>query len=638
MWNIYSVFRGCFMNTTFYFDAWKRFVNEGVLDTARLSKRILESWHRCKKEKVNPYLNKGLHLLTEEELATKRERNSLLIETASPYLKKMDQAIKDSGMMALLVDPDGYVLSLTGNEKTLMDARRINFVEGVCWTEGEVGTNAIGTALQTKEAVIINGAEHYSVASHQWSCSATPIFHDNGNLMGIIDVSCPVEYSHPFMLGMVTSIAYAIEKEISKRYYREEIALIQQASHLAETYQNQLFLVCNQNQMIISASKPVREKLPQSIGMNLYELLHNGYQIDFEMPFHAKDNNSIIGTCFFLSEVMTHHQNAFFPSASPPKPFLFQGECGTSKVFQNTLNKVKLVAPTDATVFITGETGSGKELIAQAIHDNSPRKDGPFISLNCGAIPKDLMESELFGYVEGAFTGARKQGYKGKFEQAQQGTIFLDEIGEIPHTMQVALLRVLQERKVTPIGSTKEIPLDVRVITATHRDITELVKKGDFRKDLYYRLNVYPIDVPPLRKRKEDIPHLVRYFCQRNGWSIPNQEDLMIRLKEYEWPGNIRELINVLERLHIMSPDNQSSKDMLVNSMELLNINHPSIPPTIEQEFNYVDEKNFKAREKIQRDLILEALKKTKGNVTAAAKLLDIPRSTFYKRLKKFGM
>lgn len=229
-----------------------------------------------------------------------------------PYIKKMDQAIKDSGMMALLVDPDGYVLSLTGNQQTLSDARKINFVEGVRWTEAEVGTNAIGTALQTKEAVTINGAEHYSVASHQWSCSATPIFHDNGNLLGVIDVSCPVNYSHPFMLGMVTSISYAIEKEISKRSYIEEITLFQQAGHLAETHQNRPFLVCNQKQMIISASKPLRDRFPQSIGMNLYELLHNGYHIDAEMPFLSKENNRIIGSCYFLSEVLTHRKTYLF--------------------------------------------------------------------------------------------------------------------------------------------------------------------------------------------------------------------------------------------------------------------------------------------------------------------------------------
>ncbi|MEH7120134.1 sigma-54-dependent Fis family transcriptional regulator [Neobacillus vireti] len=625
------------MNTTLYLDAWKRFVKEDVLDSARINKLILESWYRCKEEKVNPYLNRGRNLLTEQQLHTLRDKNSMLIEIATPYLNKIDQAIKQSGMMALLVDPEGYVLSITGNEKTLNDARKINFVEGVRWTECEVGTNAIGTALQTKEAVIINGAEHYSVASHQWSCSATPIFDDSQNLIGVIDVSCPIDYSHPFMLGMVTSVAYAIEKEISRRNYQKELELIQQSAQLSETRPNKLFIVCNQKQIVVAASKSFRERRPQSIGMNLTDLTNNGYQIDFETPFFSKEGNCLIGSCFYLSELPPLNKYTWSVS-QPATRFIFKGESGISEAFQNTLKKVKLVAPTDATVFISGETGSGKELIAQAIHDNSPRKNGPFISLNCGAIPKDLMESELFGYVEGAFTGARRNGYKGKFEQAHKGTIFLDEIGEIPHPMQVALLRVLQERRITPLGSMKEVPLDVRVITATHRNLLELIKDGDFREDLYYRLNVYPISVPPLRNRKEDIPFLSRHICQKNNWNNVDIDILLTRLKDYQWPGNIRELTNVLERLNIMLPDNQPSLDILDNSIEVLKINYPSIPPIIEPDDFGEDEKQLTAREQIQRDLMMDALKKTKGNVTAAAKLVDIPRSTFYKRLQKFGM
>ncbi|MCM3600061.1 sigma-54-dependent Fis family transcriptional regulator [Robertmurraya korlensis] len=618
------------MDTTFYFDTWKRFVKEGVLDSARLNQRILESWYRCKTEKVNPYLNKAHHVLTQQELDGKKAENALLIELATPFLKKMDQPIKESGMMGLLVDPDGYVLSLSGNDRTLMNARRINFVEGVQWTETEVGTNAIGTALQAKEPVIIHGPEHYSVASHQWSCSATPIIHEDGSLLGVIDVSCPVESSHPFMIGMVTSISYAIEKEIASRSYKRELKLIQHATVLAETYKNHLFIVCNYNNMILSASKSILEKNPRVIGMNVFEFLHNKYNIDLEMPFFLKEDNSRHGTCFFLSKIATEQSRIFVPHST--NSFSFQGEAGVSQVFQNTLQKVKLVAPSDTSVFITGETGTGKELIARAIHDNSPRKNGPFISLNCGAIPKDLMESELFGYVEGAFTGARKQGYKGKFEQANKGTIFLDEIGEIPQTMQVALLRVLQERKVTPIGSTKEVPLDVRVITATHRDLRQLVGEGDFREDLFYRLHVYPIEAPALRDRKEDIPHLARYICQQSNWNIDNLEDVVDRLIEYEWPGNIRELTNVLERVSIMLPQWHGSLVGLIN--EVLPTKSLDILPTEENELV----KPLKPREKIQRDLMLDALKKTKGNVTAAAKLLDIPRSTFYKRLQRFSL
>jgi sigma-54 dependent transcriptional regulator, acetoin dehydrogenase operon transcriptional activator AcoR len=623
--------RGGCMDTTFYFDTWKRFVKEGVLDSARLNKRILESWYRCKTEKVNPYLNKAHYVLTHEELGAKKEEHALLIELATPFLKKMDQPIKESGMMALLVDPDGYVLSLSGNERTLTNAKKINFVEGVRWTETEVGTNAIGTALQTKEPVIIHGPEHYSVASHQWSCSATPIVKEDGRLLGVIDVSCPVESSHPFMIGMVTSISYAIEKEITSRSYKQEVALIQQALILAETHKNHLFIVCNHNNLILSASKPIRERFPQVIGMNLHELLHNKYKIDLEMPSLLKEDYSRNGRCFFLSEIVKEQNRLFFPHSE--NTFLFKGETGVSRVFQNTLQKIKIVAPSDTSVFITGETGTGKELIARAIHDNSLRENGPFISLNCGAIPKDLMESELFGYAEGAFTGARRQGYKGKFEQANKGTLFLDEIGEIPQTMQVALLRVLQERKVTPIGSMKEVPLDVRVITATHRDLSELVRNGEFREDLYYRLHVFPIEAPALRDRKEDIPHLVSYICQKNDWSIGHSESVIDKLIEYDWPGNIRELTNILERLHIMLPEWHGSIQALYKEI----LPTKQLPSGSKDEIEST-ENQLKPREKIQRDLMLDALKKTKGNVTAAAKLLDIPRSTFYKRLQRFSL
>lgn len=624
------------MNTVLYLDTWKRFVKEGVLDSARINKRILESWYRCKMENVDPYLNKGLHLLAKEDLEKKRVKNALLLEAATPYIERLEQSVKDSGMMSLLVDPDGYVLSLTGNENTLLEASRINFIEGARWTEKEVGTNAIGTALQTKEPVNINGAEHYSVASHRWSCSATPIFQENGQLIGVIDISCPVENSHPSMLGIVSSIAYAIEKDIRSRFYQNEQSLIQNATELAESYQQHFLVVCNNEQIIIAVSKPLREKYSKIIGQNLQDLLFSGYRIDREIAFPSNQDNFFSARCIFLSPSNDFSPKPIFFSADLSNSFVFKGECGTSESFHSMIHKVKLVAPTDATVFISGETGTGKELIAHAVHDNSPRRGGPFISINCGAIPKDLMESELFGYSEGAFTGAKRQGYKGKFEQAQNGTIFLDEIGEIPLQMQVALLRVLQERKITPIGGTKEIPLDVRIITATHRNIPELVQEGAFREDLYYRLNVYPIHVPSLRERKEDIPHLVRFICQKNNWHLPITEDFIQTLQEYDWSGNIRELANVLERAQIICSNSQLEQAVTPHPLENLKIIYPSVNNTIAQENCENNEKKLKGRERIQRDLMLEALKRTKGNVTAAAKLLEIPRSTFYKRLKKF--
>ncbi|MDV7764589.1 sigma-54-dependent Fis family transcriptional regulator [Peribacillus sp. CSMR9] len=627
------------LSTSCYLRTWERFISEGVLDSNRLNKRIMESWHRCKKDQVNPYLNKGKHILTSELLDIQKEKNSFLLELASPQLSRMNQSIKESGMMALLVDPDGYVLSLSGNEKILNEAGKINFVEGVRWTEGEVGTNAIGTALKTGEAVMIQGTEHYSIASHKWSCSAMPILNEDGKILGVLDISCPVEYSHPSMLGMVANLAYTIEQEMGVRSYKKELELIQHSIELAETYPDRFFIVCNHKEMIISASKLVRKKIPQSIGMALADLLNHGYRIVKENLLLSKEDNRISGKCLFLSENHAHKTNRLFPASMPSEVFDFKGESGISESFQNTLQKMKLVAPTEANVCIFGETGVGKELIAMAIHENGSRKNGPFITINCGAIPKDLMESELFGYVDGAFTGAKRQGHKGKFEQANGGTIFLDEIGEIPLAMQVALLRLLQERKIVPIGGTKSISLDIRIITATHRNLEELVNDGSFRQDLYYRLNVYPIHVPSLRERIEDIPYLVNYLCLKNDWNIPLTEELLKRLKDYNWPGNIRELQNVLQRLTILLAEGPLDYIQVLNSMHSLPIaRHDDIPSLKEGGKKCIKGNELSIREKIQRNLMLEALQRSRGNVTAAAKFMDIPRSTFYKRLHKYGL
>jgi sigma-54 dependent transcriptional regulator, acetoin dehydrogenase operon transcriptional activator AcoR len=624
------------IETTCYLSTWKRFVNEGVLDASRLNKRIMESWYRCKKKDVNPYLHKGRHVLSDDLLAVQKEKSSLFLDIVLPHLDKMRDMIEESEMMALLVDPDGYVLSLTGNQGVLHDARKINFTEGVRWTEGEVGTNAIGTALQIGEAVMISGTEHYSVASHGWSCSAAPIRNDDGKLLGVIDVSCPVNRTHPFMLGMVASAAHAIERELSVRARQNELELVHKSMDLIET--NEPVIICNGQKMVVAASKSIRCKIRNCVGMKASELLQYGFEIQTETPLYSDLHKNVIGMSLLLSKATARSTNQTFMPSFSSKPFHFEGETGTSDTFRHVLNDIKRVAPTDASVYILGETGTGKELVAKAIHENSSRKDGPFIAINCGAIPKELMESELFGYVEGAFTGAKRQGYKGKFEQANNGTIFLDEIGEIPPSMQVALLRVLQERKVIPIGGTKEIPLNIRIITATHRDLSQLVNEGTFRKDLYYRLHVYPMHVPPLRERKEDIPHLVRYFCQKNNWNIKWPDKLFDRLMEYDWPGNIRELFNVLERLQIVLPSASIDKFQLADLLHSLDIHLRLTTPSSTENERVETSTQLTFREKIQKDLMIEALQKTKGNVSLAAKLLDIPRSTFYKRMQKFNL
>lgn len=616
--------------TKCYLNTWKRFVHEGVLDSARLNKRVIESWYRCKQGEVNPYLTKGHYLLSNEQLQRQKVKYAQLLEVASSHLAHIDPILQQSGMMALVIDPEGVVLSIRGHRGTVYEAEKINFVEGACWTEDKVGTNAIGTALQTGEAVMINGTEHFSVASHRWSCSATPIYDQNKELLGIIDISCPLEQSHPLMLGTVTSIAYMIEQELNIVNHEQDISIFEQAIDFIEMNPDVPFVVCNDQGFIISASRIIREKNPQYSNMKIEDLLSSGYNIQKQKPILSKKQKKL-GTCLLLSEAKVRQHRHFQIVRKEEEPFQFQGVIGTSEVFINTIEKAKLVSKTDSSVYILGETGTGKELIARAIHENSSRKNGPFIAVNCGAIPKALMESELFGYVEGAFTGAKRQGYKGKFEQANHGTLFLDEIGEMPPAMQVAILRVLQERKVIPIGGTKEVPIDIRIIAATHRDLFQLVTEGTFRQDLYYRLHVFPIHVPTLKERREDIPAFIHYFCQTNNCHLDLPVQLLEQLQSYDWPGNIRELMNILENLKISAGANSNS---IVELLSLFKGNHHS-NSDIETP---VQVRKYNTREKIQREMMIEALQKTCGNASAAAKLLGIPRSTFYRRAKKLGL
>ncbi|HFJ9426246.1 TPA: sigma-54-dependent Fis family transcriptional regulator [Bacillus cereus] len=611
----------------FYLHTWKKFIDEGVLDSNRINERISESWHRCKQANVNPHMNKGQKILSSHIFREQKKKGEIFLDIALPQIQNMRKTIDELQMMALLIDPDGYVLSLSGNKQTLKRAKHINFIEGVKWTEAAVGTNAIGTALEIEEAIMISGTEHYSVASHSWSCAAAPIHNDDGKLIGVLDFSCPIEFSHPYMLGMVTSIAHAIERECSIRVHQNELHLIHRFLDVIDS--DEQVVICNHRDVIVSASKSVRERVTNWSRMKLEDLVHHGLETKLEIPVYS--NERMIGKCMYLKE---NKQMNTYSAFTFIKGITFPGVTGTSKAFQHTLEEIKLVSPTDVSVYVCGETGVGKEYVARAIHENSPRKDGPFIAVNCGSLPKELIESELFGYAEGAFTGARRQGYKGKFEQANGGTLFLDEIGEVPPEMQVALLRVLQERTITPIGSSKEVPVNIRIITATHKDLLRLVEEGKFRQDLYYRLHVYPLYVPSLIERKEDIPYFIQHFCEQKNWNVVFPKSICNQFLQHTWPGNIRELVNALERIYILSQGREICEKQVALLIQTMMGNQQQLELQVENKTEHT--LNF--REKIQRDSMVEALQKTNGNVSLAAKLLDVPRSTFYKRMQKYKL
>lgn len=359
---------------------------------------------------------------------------------------------------------------------------------------------------------------------------------------------------------------------------------------------------------------------------------------------------SIKEDIFKLSALITKLHETLMPKPSikklQKKKCIFNGFIGNSPSIKQVYKLVEKISETDSTVLITGESGTGKELIAKIIHFNSERSHGPFVPVNCAAIPKDLLESELFGHEKGAFTGAF-QTRIGRFELAHKGTLFLDEIGELDPSLQVKLLRVLQEREFERVGGIKTIKTDVRILAATNKDLERATREGKFREDLYYRINVIPLYLPPLRQRTEDIPLLIDYFSlkfakKRNREALKFTPEVLERMMRYRWPGNVRELENLLERLSILKSDSivtlsdlpekflyvsENKKDDISNSVKAIDVGIPECGIDINSVVS-----------DIERRLILKALEKTGGVKNRAAKILGLNRTTLIEKMKKMGI
>ena len=340
-----------------------------------------------------------------------------------------------------------------------------------------------------------------------------------------------------------------------------------------------------------------------------------------QKPFDVEELKLIVKKT--LEKQALVNENRAFKRAQREKGSI-KNIVGNSDKMQAIFQMIETVSEVHSTVLVSGESGTGKELVARAIHDLSPRAEKPFISINCGAFTETLLESELFGYVKGAFTGANTD-RKGLFEAANEGTIFLDEIGEMSTAMQVKLLRVLQEKKVRPVGAHEESQIDARVIAATNRDLKAMTEEGSFREDLYYRISVIPISLPPLRERKEDIPdlaeHFVKKFCTQTGRELAISSKTVQMLESYAWHGNVRELEHTIERAVALEPENEIQPERLPDHITNYN------PARIEAEFDLPDEGiNLQSHlGSLEKTYVVEALRRTSGNQTKAAELLEMP-------------
>ncbi len=650
--------------------AWEKFINNEAYDYSFIRQEILESWKRSRSYLVDPYHSKTA-LLPPDELDKRIRDNQFLIEITRPYMEKLYSVVKGSGFYLLLVDKDGYILDLIGDQEIIQRGREYSkLVVGANRSEQYAGTNAIGTGLVLKKPFQMWGGEHYVKPHKDYSCSSAPIFDTAGDLLGCLNITGRATETHLHTLGMVMSAVDGISNELKRKTaYMELERVSNQRNRIIETMTSGLILLNKENEIIQVNSKALTMlnlKNKQVVGRGLFEFIRfdeagmesdayldhevynkevNVYPLDSKSP-PMKFNMSLdflydgqgLQDGMVLRFNETKKINRLVNNISGYKPnFTFDSIIGTSHVTKDMIYKCDKAAGSSSNILILGESGTGKELVAQSIHNASKYASGPFVAINCGALPKGLVESELFGYERGAFTGANKEGHPGKFELADGGTLFLDEVGEMPLDVQVTLLRVLETREVVRIGGKYPKTVDVRIIAATNKDLKEAVEDKTFRDDLYYRLNVLTINVPPLRERGNDITELTDYFLQgfssSKGIYYSVDPRVYTILMQYSWPGNIRELENTIERAVNITDNNRILPEHLPDSI----LQTASIP--LQKQEVFADDEEGPSSLNLEStgyNLIVSSLKTSRGNVKKAAELLGISRRTLYRKMEKY--
>jgi PAS domain S-box-containing protein len=630
---------------------------------------IKESHERCieygvEKERIQPK-----KILRGNEVSENINNNRDLLRVASPFMELLYNFLEDSGFFIILTDKEGCILNLVGDKEVVQASQELNMIIGAYMDEKSIGTNAMGTAIKVDSPIQISATEHFITAYHRWTCSAAPIHNEQGDIIGTLNLTGSSELVHPHTLGLVAAAVKSIENQMKSELVQNRLAeAYSYLNTIMESISTGIFAVddkgivklMNKNacdMLGTSEEQVIHKNINEAFGnfKDIAKAVENKKAIQDEEISLSKGNkrerynmnlypiktkeNEIIGHVLTLREIQ-NVINLVNKYTGMQARYTFENIIGESTQIKKVIEYARHISDSPSTVLIQGESGTGKEVLAQAIHNESSRRDYGFVAINCGAIPKNLIESELFGYDDGAFTGARKGGHPGKFELANGGTLFLDEIGEMPLDMQVNLLRVLQEGSVTRVGGEKCVPVDVRIIAATNKDLKKEIEKGSFRQDLYYRLSVIPIELPPLRQRREDIVFLIDHFLElkasKLNKDIPElHTELYERFLDYEWPGNIRELENVIENIV-----NLGGKLSSVVSSRFERVKDDEEPV-----FRFINDQGLEEEEaylcsleELEKKAISACINKFKGNISHVAKTLGISRNTLYLKMKKYNI
>jgi transcriptional regulator with PAS, ATPase and Fis domain len=625
--------------------AWRAFVDDGVIDNEIVRTDIARSWFRCMKHREAGEQKP----LPVRILRAKQEKNRDLIEAARSVLHDVDAMLTSSmqHFAVLLLDSEGDIIEMINHDTNLLCL-------GHHCSELKSGTNAGGLALINGSGVEVYGYEHLYPFAHNWHTIGVPICSSNNRIEGVfgvlnVDGACPALTMQTVSLGA---------QLIETRLKRDQL-FIDVSGLMLERIPEAAVLV-NQHGLILDLNQPFAQLMVASknqlLGENIHEFWPDQKQkdvllsgmMDVAYPFkisvkpyrsELKDRSILCNLKKYIIKpdndnsllVFTFNRTECLEGLEIPeglngarRPDAFQSLIGNNPALLKVIEEARRASQSASSILIEGSSGTGKELMARAIHEESNRR-GAFLAINCGSLSKELLHSELFGYEDGAFTGAKRGGNPGKFELADGGTLFLDEIGDMPLDMQVSLLRFLEDKTVTRIGGQKPKTVDVRVVAATNRNLTEEVRKGNFREDLFYRINVVYLKMPSICEHKEDIPLLVNHLLAKQGnGHMQISPEVMNLLQNHDWPGNVRELKNVLESSAIKVRDEVITIACLPDYLR----KNPDIPKASPGG-------NLKEAERV---LILDALGKYNNNISRTAKELGITRTTLYNKINQLGI
>ncbi|MBK8335619.1 MAG: sigma-54-dependent Fis family transcriptional regulator [Sterolibacteriaceae bacterium] len=640
-----------------------RSVYTAVSDAARGStpqELYARSWVRCVNDYgLDPTRSLDPRTVSAEDLRIRTERLGELVPCGKLEMANLYQQLADSQSAVVLTDSDGVVVCLVGDPGFTRAAARHGMVEGAIWSEEEQGTNGMGTCLKERSPIVIHRAQHFLARNTNLTCTAAPIFDSQGNLAAVLDLSSQSRLAQQHSTVLVSMAAQMIEN-------RTFLAEHKQAYIVRFHSRPEFVYTLHEGELAMSAEGKV---IAANRGA-LFQLGFGGHDEIVGADVGTLFNTSLpdlISRCvkssFHPVPLYGARQGSrFFAVAQQParlvQPFRDAVErhaarrsaTGSTQVLDNRLQDLEFgdermasnvrcamrVLNRNIPILLIGETGSGKEVFSKAMHAASSRAGGPFVAVNCASIPDTLIESELFGYKSGAFTGASREGRRGKIIQANGGTLFLDEIGDMPLHLQARLLRVLEEREVVPLGSEMPIPVNVQLISATHRNLQDMLASGEFREDLYYRLQGISITLPPLRVRK-DKPQLIERAlgdeCE-SGRVVRIDAAAMRVLENYAWPGNLRQLRNVIRTaLALCDSDQITVKDL---PAELLLGVECQIPPN--QSVAAPADSGLNSLESAEREALLQVLERHRWNITSLAQELDTSRNTIYRKMKRLNI